>query len=233
MQQKIFIGLVLTLVIVIFIPLYWAMEPGRQEAARERQQAEAVERGAELYTLQCAGCHGSGGGGGIGPPLKDSQLDKEALEKIIARGIAGTAMSAFGEEDGGLLKRHQSKYLVPFIRNWYRLLIESSPAPTPTPALAPSPTETPVPAQAPVESLEDIKYDPNTPDNILLSGKRTFQSSCSACHDLSSAQVIKDFASDEALLEVAIPMTKLAELSIDNAEKVIRYLIAVRHGTAP
>lgn len=231
MQQKIFIGLVLTLIIVIFIPIYWAMEPGRQEAARERQQAEAVERGAELYTLQCAGCHGSGGGGGIGPPLKDSQLDEETLEKIIARGVAGTAMPAFGEEDGGLLKRHQIKYLVTFIRNLNQSLIESPSAPTP--ALAPSPTETPVPTQAPVESLEDIKYDPNTPDNILLSGKRTFQSSCSACHDLSSAQVIKDFASDEALLEVAIPMTKLAELSIDHAEKVIRYLIAVRYGTAP
>ncbi len=227
MQQKIFIGLVLTLIIVIFIPLYGAIEPGRQEAARERQQAEAVERGAELYTLQCAGCHGSKGGGGIGPPLKGSQLDEEALEKIIARGIAGTAMIAWGEEDGGSLKKHQIKDLVTFIRNWNQPLIESSSAPTP--ALAPSPTETPVPTRTPVESLEDIKYDPNTPDNILLSGKRTFQSSCSACHNLPSAQVIKDFASDEALLEATIPMTKLAELPIDHAEKVLRYLIAVRY----
>ncbi len=42
MQRKIFIGLALTLVIVIFIPLYWVTEPGRQEAALARQQAEEV-----------------------------------------------------------------------------------------------------------------------------------------------------------------------------------------------
>lgn len=46
------IGLTLTLVIVIFIALYWVAEPGRQEAASERQKAEAVERGAELYIPQ-------------------------------------------------------------------------------------------------------------------------------------------------------------------------------------
>ncbi len=55
MQQKILIGLVLTLIIVIFIPLYWAAEPGRQEAARERQQAEAVEREARPYMPQKEG----------------------------------------------------------------------------------------------------------------------------------------------------------------------------------
>ena len=99
----------LTLIIAIGIPLYWATAAGRQEAARERQQAEAVGRGAELYSLACASCHGSKGEGKIGPALKGSTLDRNVLEKIIARGIAGTAMSAFGEEDGGPLKRHQIK----------------------------------------------------------------------------------------------------------------------------
>ncbi len=147
MQKKIFIGLILTLVIVIFIPLYWAMEPGRQDAARERQQAEAVERGAELYTLQCTGCHGSGGGGGIGPPLKDSQLNEEALEKIIARGIVGTVMPAFGEEDGGPLKKHKIKDLVAFIKNW-----GSAPTPPEPPSVPTAPSLTtpqvPVPIAA-------------------------------------------------------------------------------------
>ena len=93
------------------------MEPGRQEAARERQQAEAVERGAELYALNCANCHGPAGEGKIGPALKGTQLNKAALEKIIMRGIPGTGMLAWVEEDGGPLKKHQIKDLVTFINN--------------------------------------------------------------------------------------------------------------------
>lgn len=135
MQQKILIGLALTLIIVIFIPVYWATESGRQEAARERQKAEAVERGADLYTSGCATCHGTRGEGNIGPALKGSQLDEDALEKITARGIPGTAMAAFSEEDGGPLKRHQIKDLVTFIKNW-----ESALPPAPAPVPLPSPT---------------------------------------------------------------------------------------------
>ncbi len=118
MQQKILIGLALTLIIVIFIPVYWAMEPGRQEAARERQKAEAVERGAGLHTSYCVICHGSGGEGNIASTLKDNPLDENVLERAIARGIPGTGMPAFDEEDGGPLKKHQIKDLVTFIKNW-------------------------------------------------------------------------------------------------------------------
>lgn len=118
MQQKILIGLALTLVIVIFIAVYWATEGGRQEAARDRLRAEAVERGGELYALQCAGCHGSGGQGGTGAALRDTSLEENALEKIIARGIPGTAMPAFDAEDGGPLKGHEVEDLVTFIKNW-------------------------------------------------------------------------------------------------------------------
>ena len=111
------------------------MEPGRQEAARERQEAEAVERGAELYTSSCAICHGSRGEGAIGPALKGSQLNDDILEKIISRGIPGTAMPALGREEGGPLKKHQIKDLAIFIKNWEQSLIEPPPGKTqpPTP----------------------------------------------------------------------------------------------------
>ncbi len=135
MQQKIIIGLALTLVIIIFIPFYWAMEPGRQEAARERQKAEAVERGAELYTSSCANCHGSRGEGAIGPALRGSQLDEAALEKEITRGMPEAGMPAWNEEEGGPLKRHQIKDLVTFIKNWDGA---SPPTPAPTPQTTPS-----------------------------------------------------------------------------------------------
>ncbi len=133
LQKKILIGLALTLIIVIFIPLYWATEPGRQESARQRQKAEAVERGAKLYALQCAACHGSQGEGGIATALKDSLLDENVLERTIARGIPGTVMPAFDQEEGGSLKRHQIQDLVTFIKNW-----ESAMPPKPAPESQPT-----------------------------------------------------------------------------------------------
>jgi cbb3-type cytochrome c oxidase subunit III len=127
MQQKILIGFILTFIIVIFVPVYWAMEPGRQEAARIRQQTEAVERGAATYSSVCANCHGAQGEGMVGPALKGTSLDDDALAKIIVRGIPGTAMTAWGDEDGGPLKSHQIDDLVNFIKHW-----ESAPPPKPT-----------------------------------------------------------------------------------------------------
>ena len=104
---------------------------------------------------------------------------------------------------------------------------------TPTPPAIPAPTSTPPPAWMPVASLDDIEYDPNTPNNVLLGGKRTFQNSCSACHDLPTVQSIKGFPSDNALIEVAVPMTEQSELPLDYSEKVIRYLLAIRYDTVP
>ncbi len=139
MQTKIFIGLGLTLIIAIFIPICWVTEPGRQEAALERQVDEAAGRGAELYTSQCAVCHGPAGEGGIGPALKGITREAVELEKTIARGIAGTAMPAMSQEDGGPLQSHQIKDLGVFILNWDQSRIVSPPIPAPAPSPAPPP----------------------------------------------------------------------------------------------
>ncbi len=138
MQHKILIGLILTLIVVIFIPVYWAMEPGRQEAALLRQQTEAAERGAKLYSEFCSTCHGVQGEGKVGPALKGTQLDVKTLQKFIVRGVPGTAMPAWGKEDGGPLHQQQITDLVAFIKNW-----ESVPSATPVPSnqTAPSATE--------------------------------------------------------------------------------------------
>ncbi len=85
----------------------------------------------------------------------------------------------------------------------------------------------------PVDSLEDIKYDPNTPESILTSGGRSFSSACSACHELPTAERIREFPTDEALTEFMIPMTEVSELPLDYSEKVIRYLLTVRRDIAP
>ena len=130
MQTKILIGLALTVFIVVFMAFYWATEPGRQETALDRQMTEAGERGAETYAVNCASCHGSAGEGGAGAALKNSPLERDVLEKIIGRGVAGTAMPAFGVGEGGALKDHEIADLTTFIKNWHEATL-SPPEDTP------------------------------------------------------------------------------------------------------
>jgi mono/diheme cytochrome c family protein len=112
------IGLALTLAIVVFVPVYWLAEPGRQEAARERLLHESVERGAEVYAQQCASCHGAEGEGLAGPALRDTPLDAATFEKVVSRGLPGTGMPAFSVEEGGHLKNTEIADLAALAMHW-------------------------------------------------------------------------------------------------------------------
>ena len=92
MQKKIFIGFLLTLIIVIFIPVYWATEPGRQKAASENFKAAAPTpvptpppkadtaalqaKGERIFQktaggVGCQYCHGTDAkGGNLGPDIR-------------------------------------------------------------------------------------------------------------------------------------------------------------------
>ncbi len=72
--------------------------------------------GREVYTQLCAQCHGTSGGGGIGPSLSDpdwqaSQTDEQIVEAIDL-GHPATAMIAWGE----ILSTRQIEELVGHIR---------------------------------------------------------------------------------------------------------------------
>lgn len=69
-------ALLFSTIIAIVLPLYWLLEPSRQDEETKGFEHRAVERGAELYanktmedynsakSLLCADCHGTDGGGG-------------------------------------------------------------------------------------------------------------------------------------------------------------------------
>ncbi|MEW6034146.1 MAG: cytochrome c [Chloroflexota bacterium] len=129
LEKKTALGLFLTLVIVVFIAVYWATESGRHAAVVARLKQEAMARGALEYARLCATCHGTAGQGLIGPALRDTLLDEDALTKTISRGVPGTAMLAWAQEDGGPLREQQVQDLVMFIKNWDDSLLESRPRP--------------------------------------------------------------------------------------------------------
>ena len=85
--------------------------PGKPtEADRWRAPAD-VSDFSELYTQNCAGCHGNDGKLGAARSLNDSLylsfIPDDALKQVISQGRTGTNMPAFSQEAGGTLTDRQ------------------------------------------------------------------------------------------------------------------------------
>lgn len=175
----------------------------------------------EFIVHGCANCHGlNAQGGTVAPPIAGQ---KETVVEFMARRGTGR-MPAFSEKD--LSPEHLA-----VIAAYLGSLEPITSAPTPVPATAATPKPTsPATLLAP---LGQITYDPTLSQGYLSQGKQLFQSKCSACHALPLTTRFKAFASDKAMVEWEITMAKMAGLSDEDAVKVIRYLLALRHDTAP
>ncbi|MDP2661406.1 MAG: cytochrome c, partial [Dehalococcoidia bacterium] len=147
LEKKTAAGVLLTLVIIVFVAVYWATEPARHEAAAAKFKREAMARGAERYVEACAKCHGTAGQGLVGPALKGTRLDERTLEKTITRGVPRTALPAWGEEDGGPFKTNQIHDLATFIQNWDDSMLSAGTIAAPTPNATPGTTTPPATSQ--------------------------------------------------------------------------------------
>ena len=99
--------------------------PGKPtEADRWRAPADVSDFN-ELYTANCAGCHGKDGKLGAARPLADplylSFVPDDALRQVISQGRAGTNMPAFAQQAGGALTDRQIELLISGMRTaWSR-----------------------------------------------------------------------------------------------------------------
>ena len=94
--------------------------PGKPiEADRWRAPAD-VSDFSELYTTNCAGCHGTGGKLGAARSLNDSLylafIPDDALKQVISQGRNGTNMPAFSQQAGGTLTDRQIELLISGMR---------------------------------------------------------------------------------------------------------------------
>lgn len=99
--------------------------PGKPTEAERWRAPEEVSDFNELYTTNCAGCHGTGGKLGAARPLNDplylSFVPDVALIQVISQGSAGTNMPAFSQKAGGVLTDRQVDLLVSGMRaSWSR-----------------------------------------------------------------------------------------------------------------
>ena len=163
--------------IAIFIPLYWWHEPARQETAIARIKKTAMTKGAEIFRSHCLACHGKTGDNIPGKNLRRTPMEESILAKVISRGRPGTAMPAFGNEEGGSLKKFEVTDVATFIRNWDQSLFESAAAHLP-PKTAPSPGPA---LLAPAAASRAISLA--APGGNAQKGKTVYSNmGCAGCH---------------------------------------------------
>ena len=142
---EITLGVLLVLFTGIFIVLYGIREEQRMGEYVNHQEAQAIEVGAELFDINCSGCHGSQGEGVLGlcPPLNDRNFFDNRIKEVgwsgsledyivatvssgrlnstrpeLYAGQGSPAMPAWSEDYAGPLREDQIRNIAAFVVNW-------------------------------------------------------------------------------------------------------------------
>ena len=90
--------------------------PGQPSEAERWRAPNEITDFNQLYTQNCAGCHGAGGRLGAARSLNDplylAFVTDDAMRQAISKGRAGTNMPAFSEQAGGHLTDQQIELIV-------------------------------------------------------------------------------------------------------------------------
>jgi mono/diheme cytochrome c family protein len=139
------IGVLLLLTMVIGLPLYWVLEPGRQAGAVSAKEETFVKWGGDLFEttanggFNCAGCHGGmkATGGQAPTAVTDPKTGEvravnwfaPALNTVLYRysgdevkfvldyGRTFSPMSAWGTIGGGPMNEQQIETIIAYIRS--------------------------------------------------------------------------------------------------------------------
>ncbi len=123
----------------------------------------SVEKGEQLFSQNCAPCHGNFGEGGPNPahpgdiiaPISSAEFlktrDDFTLAAIISNGQPSFGMSPFGIANGGQLEDTEIEAIVAFIRSW--------------------------------EAKPPVEFPPEIPTPVApLKGPQIYASLCAQCH---------------------------------------------------
>jgi mono/diheme cytochrome c family protein/plastocyanin len=129
------IGFLATLVVVLFVIVYYFYELGvpgiantsRLSAETKAQATTSVEKGWQIYEANCARCHGANGEGGVGPVLNDqsklyTHLNEQYIRNVLFSGgryVCGnpkSLMPVWDQQNGGPLNYEQINDVIAFLR---------------------------------------------------------------------------------------------------------------------
>jgi mono/diheme cytochrome c family protein len=95
--------------------------PGQPSSSARPELPSEVTNFGQLYSENCAGCHGAEGHFGGALPLNNpvylAIVDDASMRDAIASGITGTSMPAFAINNGGMLTGEQITAIVNGIRS--------------------------------------------------------------------------------------------------------------------
>jgi mono/diheme cytochrome c family protein len=175
------------------------LAPGKPKAEERWVPPAQITDFKQLYSQNCAGCHGTDGRLGSAPALNDplylAVANADALREVTAKGVAGTAMPPFAEQSGGSLTDKQIDALVEGMRSQWGRPNDSKDVPLPP------------------YSLQDAINSGSGPGDTQR-GANVFATYCAQCHGadgrggrIGGSVVNPDFlslASDQSLRTTAI-----------------------------
>lgn len=144
MQATRFAKTAVLLTVVLILSLAWVAH-GLAQAGTEE---EKIQLGARLFAENCAVCHGPDGMGRVGAVLAQdwpSIRPDLQIKATIERGVPGSVMPAWSQENGGPLDETEIDALVAFILTWEGgepRFIPPTPTSIPRTALTPPPQVT-------------------------------------------------------------------------------------------
>ena len=115
-------GLVFMALLLIGFVAYRVREPGLRRSATRAQTTSYTTIGKQLFSANCAQCHGNAGtGGGSAPTLNSSQFLKSTSNQqiiaLVSGGVSGTAMPAWGINYGGTFTDEQILQVATYLRS--------------------------------------------------------------------------------------------------------------------
>ncbi len=114
-------GLVFMVVLIVGFGVYRVREPSLREDAAAAQQISYREIGRTLFANNCSSCHGKGAVGGSAPVLYAKEFLKTSndsqIQGLIAGGVPGTDMPAWGIEFGGTLTDEAVRQVTTYLRS--------------------------------------------------------------------------------------------------------------------
>ena len=115
-------GVWVFLVLVLSFPLYRFTEGSRLSAAERSQNAAQIATGQQLWSENCATCHGPSGEGVTAPALNSQEflasVTDQQIAGIVRGGVPGSEMPAWLADYGGALTEQQIEAVVAYVRSW-------------------------------------------------------------------------------------------------------------------
>jgi mono/diheme cytochrome c family protein len=114
-------GLVFMLALLAGFAVYRVREPDLRKTALRQQTESYTALGSQLFSVNCAQCHGKDATGGSAPTLNSREFLKSTTDDqtrvLISGGVSGSAMPAWGLDFGGTLTDEQVRQVVTYLRS--------------------------------------------------------------------------------------------------------------------